>query len=59
MLIKGHTFIRTDEGCMEYEKYYDFSELFEGKVKNQCEDIPGINYQEVKVIVPEGELEGN
>jgi hypothetical protein len=26
---KGHAFMKTDEGFEEYEKFYDFSSLFE------------------------------
>lgn len=30
---KGHTFMKTEEGYEEYEKYYDFSSQFEEKLK--------------------------
>lgn len=48
---KGHSVMKTDEGFQEYEKYYDFSALFEAKLKEQVKIIPGIEFQKVKVLV--------
>ena len=58
MTDRGHNFMKTDTGFEEYEKYYDFSSLFEAKLLEQENVVPGIEYQEVKVLVDEDGSEG-
>ena len=53
MLDRGHTFMKTDKGYEEYEKFYDFSALFEEKLKEQQNVVPGIEFEKVRVIVDE------
>lgn len=48
---RGHSTMKTDQGFEQYEKYYDFSRLFEEKLKEQSRKIPGIQYRKVKVFV--------
>ena len=43
--------MKTDNGYEEYEKYYDFSSLFEEKLKDQENIVPGIDFETVKVYV--------
>lgn len=49
--------MKTEDGFEEYEKYYDFSRLFEEKLKEQAKIVPGIQFQKVRVIVDEKEDE--
>jgi pre-60S factor REI1 len=42
MIDKSHTFMKTEDGFEEYEKYYDFSRLFDEKLKEQAKIVPGI-----------------
>jgi pre-60S factor REI1 len=51
MVDRGHSIMKTEEGFEEYEKYYDFTRLFEEKLKEQERPVPGIEYQKVKVLV--------
>jgi hypothetical protein len=55
--------MKTEEGFEEYEKFYDFSALFEEKLREQGTIVPGIEYEKVKVYTDEGETkmeqEGN
>lgn len=55
MTDRGHTFMKTEDGFEEYEKYYDFSRLFEEKLKEQDKIVPGIDFQKVKVLVDDEE----
>lgn len=58
MTDKGHTFMKTDEGFEEYEKFYDFSKQFEELLAFQKNmNVPGINYTQVKVYAND-EAEG-
>lgn len=45
----GHTFMKTDEGFEEYEKFYDFSELFEARLQEQknYRKTSGLDVQQV------------
>ena len=45
--------MKTEKGYEEYEKYYDFSALFEEKLKEQHNIVPGIQFEKVSVIVDE------
>lgn len=51
---KGHTFMKTDEGFEEYEKFYDFSTLFKEKLEDQknCAKIAGLDTHQVEVEEP-------
>ena len=53
MIDRCHTFMNTDKGFEEYEKFYDFSALFDEKLKEQTIIVPGIEYEKVKVFVDE------
>ena len=53
MLDRGHTFMKTESGFEEYEKFYDFSALFEEKLKEQQNVVPGIEFEKVRVYVDE------
>lgn len=55
MTSKGHTFMKTENGFEQYEKFYDFTALFEEKLKEQNQVVPGIEYQKVKVYVDDEE----
>ncbi len=55
MTDRGHTFMKIDLGFQEYEKFYDFSSLFEAKLLEQQNVVPGIEFQKVKVIVNDEE----
>ena len=55
MIDRCHTFMKTDNGFEEYEKYYDFSSLFEEKLREQANIVPGISFETVKVYVDESD----
>ena len=55
MIDRGHCFMKIDEGYEEYESFYDFSELFKEKLKQQSRNVPGIEYHTVKVYVDDKE----
>lgn len=47
--------MKTENGFEEYEKFYDFSALFEEKLKEQQNVVPGIEFEKVKVYIDEKE----